>query len=158
MATNTLTQPAGFPQPKQLVRQGLVVAVLLVTGVGLGMVIDTGRAGAPVKAQAAATDVAAAEHGAFTSMTYRDPSAIQKRFVGSDAELDPAVAAAEHGAFTSMTYRDPSVIQKRFGGSDANLDPAVAAAEHGAFTSMTYRDPSVIQKRFVGSDAELDPF
>jgi hypothetical protein len=57
-------------------------------------------------------------------MTYRDPSVIQKRFVGSDADLDPGVAAAEHAAFTSMTYRDPSVIQKRFVGSDADLDPS----------------------------------
>jgi hypothetical protein len=90
MATNTLNQPAGFPSPKQLVRQGLVVAILLVTGVGLGMAIDTGRAGVSVKAQAAATHVATAEHAAFTSMTYRDPSVIQKRFVGSDADLDPS--------------------------------------------------------------------
>jgi hypothetical protein len=60
-------------------------------------------------------------------MTFRDPSVIQERFVGSDANLDPDVAAAEHGAFTAMTFRDPSVIQERFGGSDANLDPDVIA-------------------------------
>jgi hypothetical protein len=124
MATHTLTRPAGFRQPKQLVRLGLVIAVLLVTGIGLGMAIDSGRAGVPVEAQAAATDVAAAEHGEFTSMAYRDPAVIQKRFGGSDANLDPDVAAAEHGEFTSMAYRDPSVIQKRFGGSDADLDPS----------------------------------
>ena len=124
MATNTVTQPAGFPQLKQIVRQSFVVAVLLVIGVGLGMAVDTGRAGVTVNAQA---DPAAAEHGAFTAMVYRDPSVIQERFVGLDANLDPDVAAAEHGAFTPMVYRDPSVIQERFVGLDANLDPDVVA-------------------------------
>ncbi|NND02262.1 MAG: hypothetical protein HKN91_05695 [Acidimicrobiia bacterium] len=124
MATNALTQPAGFRQPKQLVRLGISSAALLVIGIGLGMAIDTGRAGVLVQAQAAPTDVATAEHGAFTSMAYRDPAAIQKRFVGSDANLDPAITTAEHGAFTSMAYRDPTAIQKRFVGSDANLDPS----------------------------------
>jgi len=128
VATNTVTPPAGFPQLTQIVRQGFVVVVLLLIGVGVGMAVDTGRAGVPVKAQA---DPAAAEHGAFTAMTFRDPSVIQERFGGgtSTPNLDPDVAAAEHGAFTAMTFRDPSVIQERFGGgtSTPNLDPDVIA-------------------------------
>ena len=124
MATNAVTHSAGFPQLKQIVRQGLVVAVILVIGVGLGMAVDNGPAGVPVKAQVAP---AAAEHGAFTAMAFRDPAVIQERFVGSDANLDPDVAAAEHGAFTAMAFRDPAVIQERFVGSDANLDPDVVA-------------------------------
>ncbi len=123
MSTNTVTGPAGI-RPTHMVRQGLVFAVLLATGVGLGMAIDTGQGVVPINAQAEPT---AAEHGAFTAMTFRDPSVIQKRFGGSDADLDPDVATPEHGAFTAMTFRDPSVIQKRFGGSDANLDPDVVA-------------------------------
>ena len=90
MATNAVTQPAGFPQLNQIVRQGFVVAVLLVIGVGLGMAVDTGRLGVPAEALA---DPAAVEHGAFTAMTWRDPSVIQERFVGSDANLDPNVVA-----------------------------------------------------------------
>lgn len=44
MATTTVTQPADFPQPKQVLRQGVIVTIMLVLGVGLGMLLDTGRA------------------------------------------------------------------------------------------------------------------
>ncbi len=91
MSTNTVTGPAGI-RPTHMVRQGLVFAVLLATGVGLGMAIDTGQGVVPINAQAEPT---AAEHGAFTAMTFRDPSVIQKRFGGSDADLDPDVATPE---------------------------------------------------------------
>jgi len=66
----------------------MVIALILAAGIGVGMAIDSGRA--TVQAQAAPTQVTAPEHGAFTSMAYRDPSVIQQRFVGSDANLDPS--------------------------------------------------------------------
>jgi hypothetical protein len=96
MATNTVTQPVGFPQRKQIVRQGFVVAVLLVIGVGLGMAVDDvrGISAETLPMEGSAESPAAktvAEHGEFTPLAYRDPLVFQKRFVGSDANLDPDV-------------------------------------------------------------------
>ncbi len=96
MATNTVTQPVGSPQWKQLVRQGFVVAVLLVIGVGLGMAVGNVRGTSaetlPMEESAGSlTAKTVAEHGESTPLVDRDPSVIQKRFVGSDANLDPNV-------------------------------------------------------------------
>lgn len=210
MATTTVTRPAVVPQPRQILRQGIIVVALLVIGVGLGMLTDSGRTGSGeaagltqgqqasadrLAAQAAALDNtpglnAAAERlqGLADSIittadipslapvdltgVFYDPQTSRAAFGGVPIEghyspelstwiFGPTVAAAEHGAFTPMAYRDPAVVQQRFVGGDANLDPDVRSiaglGEHGAFTPMAYRDPTAAQQRFVGIDADLDP-
>lgn len=42
---------------------------------------------------------AEAEHGPFTSMTYRDPSVVMERFGGEDANLDPDLPAVDYRTF-----------------------------------------------------------
>ena len=162
MSTTTLTRPAAFPQPRQILRQGFIVAALLVIGVGLGMALDTGRAGSVEAAgltqaqQAAANRLQAqADVIGAADLTTAQQAAANRLQAQADATAASAIIA-EHGPFTSMAYRDPSVVQKRFGGLDANLDPNIVL-EHGEFTAMTYRDPAVVRSLFAGTDANLDP-
>lgn len=162
MATTTVTQPAALPQPSQILRQGFIVAALLVIGVGLGMVLDTGRTGSVEAAgltqgQQAAANRLAAQAGAIgaTGLTNAQQAAANRLQAQADATVASGLIA-EHGPFTSMAYRDPSVVQQRFGGLDANLDPDIVL-EHGEFTAMTYRDPAVVRRLFAGQDANLDP-
>jgi hypothetical protein len=159
MATTTVTQPAVIPRPRQILRQGLIVTALLVIGVGIGLVLDSGRSGSVEasglnRSQEAAAARLSGQAAAFDAA--RGTNAGVERLQGLADSILGAAAAAEHGAFTPMTYRDPSAVQQRFVGGDANLDPDIAV-EHGAFTPMTYRDPSAVQQRFVGGDANLDP-
>lgn len=205
MATTTVTRPAVVPHPRQILRQGIVVAALLVIGVGLGLLADSGRSSTAglTQGQQASADRLTAQAAAFDNTralsaaterlqgladsiasiaevpslapvdltgVFYDPQTSLASFGGISIEgrynaelgawiFGPAPRAVEHGAFTPMVYRDPSVVQQRFVGGDANLDPDVASilGEHGEFTPMTYRDPSVVQQRFGGSDANLDP-
>lgn len=162
MTTSTVTRPAALPPPSQILRQGFIVAALLVIGVGLGMALDTGRSGSVeatglTQAQQATASRLQAQAGAIgaAGLTNAQQAAASRLQAQADATAAAAIIA-EHGPFTSMAYRDPSVVQQRFGGLDANLDPDVVL-EHGEFTAMTYRDPAVVRKLFAGQDANLDP-
>ncbi len=159
MATSTVTYPAEVPQPKQIARQGIIVAAVLVAGVGLGMLLDTGRSTVSIDAaqltrgQQAAADRLAAQVPTFDAA--RANAAASSRLQGladsfaaeqlvnrgliPEEAMTPAASAPEHGAFTAMQYRDPAVVQQRWIGQDANLDPDVPAVQHGDWTPLETR-------------------
>lgn len=126
MAT-TITQPAAVLQPRKLLRQAIILAVVMAVGIGVGLLLDNGDD----RAALAGGDTPAQrlQSLADSLVVASEPVAVDTR----GATYDPAagtvvfgtapVEGPEHGEFSPMTYRDPSVITERFGGLDADLDP-----------------------------------
>lgn len=171
MATTTVTRPAVIPRPSRILRQGLVIAALLVMGVSLGMALDSGRGGVIdasglTRGQEAAAERLAGQAAALDNA--RGLNAAAERLQGlADQILATSVPSAAPVDLSSVFY-DPQASRATFGGvpieghyspelSTWIFGPAAPAVEHGAFTPMTYRDPANVQQRFVGGDANLDP-
>ena len=166
MATTTVTRPAVIPQPKQILRQAIVVAALLVIGVGLGMLFDSGRsesveAATLTQGQQAAANRLAAQAAALDTIRAIDAQSARLQgladsFAAANAApipgvfYDPLTSTAVFGDVPVEGHYDTQMSTWVFG-------PATQVAEHGPFTAMVYRDPSVVQQRFGGLDANLDP-
>ncbi|NNF09497.1 MAG: hypothetical protein HKN74_04350, partial [Acidimicrobiia bacterium] len=129
MATTTVSQPVGFPQPKEIVRQGAIVALVLLIGVGVGMLIDTGR------------QTVAAE----TPQLTQSQAAVADRLtaqaaVGVQAGSDRAIAqvAAAQRAEATAAQVASSVFEINTW-APLGAPAGFSVPEHGEFTPMVTR-------------------